>query len=326
MKILLIQTAFIGDVILATALVESIAEVWPAARIDLLVRKGNEGLLANNPHLHRVWVWEKAHAKYRNWWRLKKTLKQENYELVLNLQRYASTGLLAVSLGASKVVGFAKNPFSFLYSHRLPHRIEPGVHEIMRNHALLSAVGNFPLKKPRLYPSKEAFAMATELSAGKPYVCMAPASVWFTKQWPESKWVALSNRLSANVTLFLLGSSADKPLCERIVRKSEHPRGINLAGQLSLLESAALMAGAKMNYVNDSAPLHLCSAMNAPVTAIFCSTVPEFGFGPLSEQAIIAQTREALSCRPCGLHGKRSCPRGHFRCSEIEVEAMTSIS
>jgi heptosyltransferase-2 len=86
-----------------------------------------------------------------------------------------------------------------------------------------------------------------------------------------------------------------------------------LSGKLSLLKSAALMQGAEHNYVNDSGPLHIASAMNASVTAFFCSTVPDFGFGPLSENSTIKQV-EGLDCRPCGLHGHKECPKGHFNC------------
>jgi ADP-heptose:LPS heptosyltransferase len=88
---------------------------------------------------------------------------------------------------------------------------------------------------------------------------------------------------------------------------------------LSLMESAALMKGAKMNYVNDSGPMHIASAMNASVTAFFCSTIPDFGFTPLSEISFIKQVDHDLDCRPCGLHGFNSCPKGHFKCGEIEI-------
>ena len=95
---------------------------------------------------------------------------------------------------------------------------------------------------------------------------------------------------------------------------------VNLSGLLSFLESAALMETAKMNYVNDSAPLHIASAMNAPVTTYFCSTVPSFGFGPLSDNKTIVEVKEKLDCRPCGLHGKKECPEKHFNCGfKIEV-------
>jgi heptosyltransferase-2 len=89
----------------------------------------------------------------------------------------------------------------------------------------------------------------------------------------------------------------------------------NLCGQLSLRQSALLMKNARMNYMNDSAPLHLASAANAPTTAIFCSTIPNFGFGPLADDAVVIETKESLECRPCGLHGYKQCPKEHFNCA-----------
>jgi heptosyltransferase-2 len=86
------------------------------------------------------------------------------------------------------------------------------------------------------------------------------------------------------------------------------------------------MKNAVMNYTNDSAPLHLCSAMNAPVTAVFCSTIPEFGFGPLSDNARVVQSRLELPCKPCGNHGKAACPKGHFNCGEIQLSDLMSAS
>ena len=102
-----------------------------------------------------------------------------------------------------------------------------------------------------------------------------------------------------------------------IISRSNNRSAESLAGHLTLLESAALMGSAKMNYVNDSAPMHLASAINAPTTAIFCSTIPDFGFGPLSDNQKIIQTDKKLACRPCGLHGKMACPKGHFDCSKL---------
>lgn len=151
------------------------------------------------------------------------------------------------------------------------------------------------------------------------YICIAPASIWYTKQWPATKWIELINTIGDRYRVLLLGSKQDVLLCNQI-RNAVHTKRIQvLAGELTLLESAALMQNAHMNFVNDSAPMHLASAVNAPVTAIFCSTVPAFGFGPLSDHARILETVEKLGCRPCGLHGHRVCPKGHFRCAEIDV-------
>ncbi len=98
---------------------------------------------------------------------------------------------------------------------------------------------------------------------------------------------------------------------------------INLAGKLSFLSSAALMKGARMNYVNDSAPMHFASAVNAPVTAVYCSTIPSFGYGPLSDRSFIVETPVALHCRPCGLHGHTKCPEGHFHCAvKIQTQQL----
>ena len=127
-------------------------------------------------------------------------------------------------------------------------------------------------------------------------------------------------RLPKNKTIFLLGAPNDKAACEQIKIAVHHPNVINLAGELNLLQSAALIQNATMNYVNDSAPLHLASAMNAPVTAVFCSTVPKFGFTPLSSVRRVVETKQKLDCRPCGLHGFKACPKGHFKCSELVLK------
>ena len=116
-------------------------------------------------------------------------------------------------------------------------------------------------------------------------------------------------------SVYLLGAPGDRKMCDEIIRLASVNKATNLCGMLNLLESAALQEKATMNYVNDSAPMHFASAMNAPVTAIYCSTLPQFGFGPLSSNSHIVETTETLSCRPCGLHGKMACPEKHFQCA-----------
>ena len=323
---LLLQTAFIGDVVLATALVEKLHRSFPEAEIDFLLRKGNEGLLARHPHIRRVWVWDKGRGKYRHLWRLLRQIRAERYDGVINLQRFFSTGLLTAFSRGKARVGFDKNPWSFAFDRKVPHRWgtdETPLHEVERNLQLIAEWADDAFEPPRLYPPEDAL---DELEISRPYVCLAPTSVWFTKQWPAGKWVELLRRLPADHCVYLLGGPADHAVCERILQESGREKGVNLAGRIGLLASAALMAGAEMNYVNDSAPLHLASAMNAPVTAIFCSTVPRFGFGPLSDRSFIAETAENLPCRPCGLHGYRACPEGHFRCADIDPGAVLALN
>jgi heptosyltransferase-2 len=210
--------------------------------------------------------------------------------------------------------------------------------------------------RPRLYPSPADFDKVRSYK-DQPYITISPASVWFTKQYPPEKWAAFIRQLPGGYTVYLLGAPSDKQLCEQIRtlaaagntaatagktaafaagktaaftagdnhRPGDTPAAlapINLSGQLSFLQSAALMKEAGMNYVNDSAPLHFASAVNAPVTAVYCSTIPAFGFGPLSDKKFIVEIKQPLDCRPCGLHGYRACPLGHFNCAYKIEEAQ----
>jgi heptosyltransferase-2 len=347
-KFLVIQTAFIGDVVLATALIEKLHAHFPDARIDFLLRKGNEALLAGHPYLYRVWVWDKKQNKLKNLWSLTRQIRREKYDTVINVQRFAATGLLTVFSGAKETIGFDKNPLSHFFTKRIPHIVSAPtssaqppassavagastpasgsapLHEIDRNQQLIKSLTDGHPARPRLYPT---VSDQDKVSPYKtvPYITISPASVWFTKQYPKEKWADLINKLPGHYAVYLLGAPSDEERCQYIVKTAQaaaksRPAGASplvtdLSGQLSFLQSTALMKDAAMNYVNDSAPLHFASAVNAPVTAVYCSTIPAFGFGPLSDTKFIVEIKESLDCRPCGLHGYKACPRGHFHCA-----------
>lgn len=311
-KILIIQTAFLGDVILATPVISEFKRIFPEATIDVTVKKGNESLLANNPHINTVFTFDKKAGKIKSILNLSKEFRKNRYDLAINLHRFGSSGLLTLLSGAKKKYGFKKNPFSFGYTKSFEHEIGNGTHEVSRNLMLINEFGAVQIKRPELFPSEENFRKARSFEV-KNYSCFAPASVWFTKQLPEEKWIELIKKRSSEEQIVLIGGPEDVQLCQRIIDKAGID-AVNLAGKLNLLESAALMQEANRNFVNDSGPLHLASAMNAPVTAFFCSTVPSFGFGPLSDDSQVVEVEENLSCRPCGLHGHRACPQGHFKC------------
>lgn len=312
-KILIIQTAFIGDVVLATALIEKWRLFYPEDQIDFLVRKGNEGLLEGHPFLHEILIWNKKKNKRKNLFDLLKKIRRTKYDKVINLQRFAATGILTGFSKAKDRIGFDKNPFSFLFTKKISHHFKDGLHEVERNNKLIESFTDSSFNKPKLYPSQKNESDILEYTQS-PYVCMSPASVWFTKQYPEEKWVDLINNIPAQFRIYLLGGKTDIEICTRIQEKAINKNVKILAGKLNFLSSAALMKSAKMNYTNDSAPLHFASATDAPVTAIFCSTIPEFGFYPISEKSFIVQTEVPLSCKPCSLHGLRECPLGHFKC------------
>ena len=359
MKILLIQTAFIGDVILATSLIESIHKKYPNAKLDFLLRKGNENLLQEHPFLNEVLIWDKKN-KYKSLFVLIKKVRKSSYDAVLNLQRFGATGLLTAFSNSQLKAGFKKNPFSFAFTHKYEHIIttdKNSPHEIERNSKVLECIGiNVinEISKPKLYPSSSDKDKIKEFIKND-FICIAPTSVWFTKQFPLHKWIDFIEKLllettnnkilPQNFTIYLLGAPSDSENCQKIIDTIETKlkelnqnnlkfkvkekldfKIENLAGKLSLMQSAALMQHAKLVLANDSAPLHLASSVNAPVCAVFCSTVPAFGFTPLSSTSFIIETEKKLECRPCGLHGFKSCPKGHFECAEsIKTEQILEV-
>ena len=290
-EVLVIQTAFIGDVILTTGLLETLLDA--GYEVDVLVRAGNEGLFAGHPRLRQVLVWEKRRQKYRHWWHLLKQLRRQRYDLVINTHRYLATGLWTALSGAPARYGFRQNPLSFTYTFRTDHLPGDGSLEVERNLQLIRPLQLPGRLSPKLYPRPADWAAAA--SPATPYITIAPASVWYTKRYPPASWAELIRRLPPEVEIQLIGGAEDELLCKEVAEASGRNCTIR-AGELSLLASAALMSGAQMNYVNDSSPLHLASAMNAPVTAFFLSTAPVLGFGPLSDVSYLREPIEPLSC------------------------------
>ena len=320
-KVLIIQTAFIGDVILATSLVEAVAASYPMLAISMLVRKGNESVLECNPHINKVLVWDKS-RKFAELGRLIKEVRDAKYEVVICLQRFATMGLLAALAGAKEVVGYEQNPLSWLFGKRIKFETD-GRHEVERNLELARlALPKVEMRKPRVYVN------ALELGNLQPvdsYVVVAPASVWATKTLPLGQWEALVKNLDSRLKVCYIGGKGDFELIEKL--RLATGRGENLAEKLSLRQSGRLIAGAVMTYSNDSAPMHLASATDSPVCAFFCSTVPKFGFGPLASESYIVQETIGLTCRPCGLHGQRKCGEGHFLCGKLpEMQLAASYA
>ncbi len=318
-KILIIQTAFIGDVVLATSLLEIIHQYSSTTKIDILVRKGNDQLFVEHPFINEVLIWNKKSGKYKSLFSIFQSIRKRKYDAVINCHRFTSSGFLTAFSGAKIKIGFNKNPLSFLFTSKIEHKIGEG-HEVDRNAKLLEGL-SIPIpedKRPKLYPSKINFE---HIPSGK-FVCIAPSSVWKTKALPTEKWVELIQRIPEQIPIYILGGPNDREACQEIILLSKKMNIKNKAGEMNLLESAAWMSKAQMNYVNDSAPLHLASAMNAPVTAFFCSTSPSFGFTPLSDFSFIIETEKKLPCKPCGLHGKKECPLQHFNCGDINLNQI----
>ena len=331
--LLLLQPAFLGDVVLSTALLESWHRTHPDQPVRVWVRRGAEGFFEEHPFVTEVFVWDRSGlGKYRRLLSLARRARQCKPDVVVNLHRFASMSVVARLVGAPMTSAFEGVSGWGRSIIRHPHEIGDGRHETERNHAHIAAVvGAFQpdWDRPRLHPSAHHKQAASVHAEGA--VVMAPSSVWATKRWPESRWSELVNALhDRGEHVLLLGGPSDEALLHSIAKGARKAPKV-VAGQLNLLGSAALMSKAKVVVSNDSAPLHMAGAVGTPVVGVFCSTTPRFGFGALpgalaSGKGKNVEVEEAdLACKPCGLHGKASCPLGHFQCGQsVGVEAVLS--
>lgn len=238
MKYLIIQTAFIDDMVLATPLIEQLKKNDIDCSIDFLLRKGNESLLLGHPHINEILIFDKKKHKYSNLFRLIKTIRSNSYDCVINIQRFFTTGLITTLSVAKIKIGFNKNPFSFAFTNVLRHTISEKeiVHEVQRNLSLIKHIVGDEFQKPKLYPGQSDYE---SVKTKEPYICIAPSSVWFTKQLPDFKWCELISKIPEHYKIYLLGGPDDVSFCENIMQQTGIDKIEIKAGQLTYLQSAA---------------------------------------------------------------------------------------
>ncbi len=328
-KILIIQTAFLGDVILCTPLIKTTKKVFPNSFVSFLLIPETKNIVKNNPYLDEVIVYDKKGQQkgLRNFFKMVEKIKNKNFDLAIIPHRYLRSALLAYLAKIPQRVGFDKGMSSFLFTQKVTY--QNNLHEVDRNLSLLNDFGNDLLDKtPELFPKSEDFSYASELlrdsgiRKNDKIVGIAPGSVWSTKRWLPERFAEVSDFLikEAGAKVIFLGSKEDEKLCSEIADiMKEKP--VILAGKTNILQSAAITSKCKVILSNDSAPVHIVSAMKKPVVAIFGSTIPEFGFAPYGEGNIIIEKK--MKCRPCGIHGKNRCPKKHFKCmTEITTKEV----
>ncbi len=319
-RILISQTAFLGDLILTSPLIKSVKRTFPESEIFLLVRKGLKGVFEGFPYVDGI-----IERKDKGILKASRKLKGMGFDLAISPHRSHRTSLTLFLSGIGERVGFDTAGFSFLYTRRVNYR---PVHEVERNLDLLRAVSENPVidgevelpMDGELYRETLRKFSLTE----KSYITLSPGSVWATKRWLPEYFAEVGRHfLRRGLEVVILGSEADRDVCSSVSERLKG--GINLCGKTDLKELMAVIKGAKLSIVNDSAPAHIATAFRTPVVSIFGSTVKEFGFYPLGERARVAEVD--LYCRPCGIHGKRSCPEKHFRCMrDLKPQAVIEIS
>ncbi len=326
-RFLVVQTAFIGDVILTTPLLTRLAQ---RGVVDVVTTPVGATLLDGHPAVRHVVAYDKRQGGMNEQWRVLRAVRAGGDISAAYLAQGSSrSGLLAWATGADTRIGFSTSAGQWTYTKRLslPADTAPMHHaeRLWRLDAGGDAVAASDDIRPRLYPPQSAIDEANAWLAragwrGEPLIALAPGSVWGTKRWPH--YAQLSQLIAHLGRAVVIGAHEDRDLGREITTAGGGV--LDMTGKLSLAASAALLSRCAAIVTNDSAPLHMASAVNTPTVAIFGPTWPAFGYGPLAERAVVLE-ESGLACRPCHTHGPMVCPLVHHRCMrDLSAERVAS--
>lgn len=318
-SVAVMQTAFIGDVLLTLPLMKALRIALPDASLSLITTPAGAEVVAGVDFIDRVVAFDKR-GEHRT------TTGMRTFA-----QQLGAVDVLIVphkSVRTLRLVRMIKAPFVVTYDDawtkyaatvKVPYPIDR--HDADRHFALLQ--GLLPSTawcKEQLVPITLSDADDVAIARGHvrdlgAYVVLAPGSAWPTKQWPlDSMQELASTIVSAGLRVVVVGDAS-------VNGRLAGPGITDLAGALTMRQSAAVIAGSEALVSNDSAPLHIASLQNVPAVAIFGPTTPAFGFGPFSNRHAVVELD--LACRPCSPHGTVACPIGTHACMKgIDVDAV----
>ncbi|MDL2307913.1 glycosyltransferase family 9 protein, partial [Desulfovibrio sp. OttesenSCG-928-C06] len=240
------------------------------------------------------------------------------------------SAMIARGSGAGRRIGYSGQWFSPLFYTDRVERCFYEFQEIERLLRLLEPLSLAPEHVsdwPELVLPVDARERAEEFFAANfsgPVLGMHPGSVWGTKRWPVEYFAETGARaLSAGAQVVLFAGPGEEDMAcraEALMREklgeSVAGRIKNLSGALSLVDLAAYIGRLNCYLTNDSGPMHMAWSQRVPVVALFGPTVRKLGFAPRGKDSIMMEATN-LDCRPCGLHGPQSCPRGHHHCMTL---------
>lgn len=323
-KVLIIRMSSIGDIILTSPLIGELRKAYPEVQIDFLVRSEYVDLIKYDKNLSYILQYDVKSGR-KGLKELKKFIEEQDYDIIMDLQcNFRSTYLRNIS-PRPLVLKVNKNRFlRFLlikFKINLYERIYGHILSVAEKY--LRAGGNFELPasalKLKLYiprhTSKKGKIIWQALRENNFRVIMAPGARHFTKRWPLEYYGELIVRIHKRYgwSTLLVGSFDEIILIKDIQNRAGFDITEITAGDISLLETAALIKQAPIFISNDSGLMHVAAAYQRPQIAIFGSTTREFGFFPLNPKAVIVENSE-LRCRPCTHIGRQACPKKHFRC------------
>lgn len=330
-RIVVFQTAFLGDVILTLPLIQILSRNYPLCEIDVVTTPLSAGLLKNHPAVSTVLAFDKRGTQkgISGILRMARFLRNRHYDVAIVPHRSMRTAAIIALSHIPDRITFSTSAGAYFFNHIVEY--VKSKHEVERNFALLTPLGiSIPQREvPSLYPSLDdintvnKFLFEREILHQDKMIAIAPGSVWNTKRWILERFTELAVLLAEDgYEIIVVGGQEDSELGKAMYETGKHKNIYDATGKLSLLQSAELIGRCKILVSNDSAPQHLGVAMRTPVIALFGPTVPAFGFAPYGNENAVIETL-GLECRPCSIHGGDRCPIGTFDCmKKIETEMV----
>src|SRR5213076_2605721 len=270
--LLVVQTSFLGDVVLTTPLVSALRRRLVPRRLALLVRPEAVPLVAGHRDIDQVLVDDKRGADRGalGWLGTARRLRGEGFEVAVSPHRSLRTALVLAAAGIPRRVGFRESRGARLYHQRVPR--DRGRHDVERNLALLVPFGGDAEEPPALH-----VPVAPE-AARRAAALVPPGSVWATKRWAPEGFAAVIAALAAEgARCVVLGAPDEAALAEEIDRLAGG-RATVLAGRTDLATLVAVVDRLALLVANDSAPMHIACARGVPVVGVFCATTPALGY------------------------------------------------
>jgi heptosyltransferase-2 len=322
-KILIIRLSSIGDILLTSPFVRQVRKQFPDARLDYLIKEQFYDLMRFNPHISHLYTLTVPNRDAEK--KLKKEFKQTGYQIIFDLHNNLRSNFFKRGIGAAALQSINKNKLKQQLLVLFKINCYRSIQSIPERY--LKVAEEYHVQDDGLgleiywQKDQEATAAKKIREAGMPtvaqYVCMAPGAAHYTKRWPIDYFSTLSEKIiRQDLKVVLLGGEDDKEWGRLLAKKAEI---FDLTGKLNLLETAVILSRARAAVTNDSGLMHMATAVNIPVIAIFGSTVREFGFFPYRGESLVIENKQ-LSCRPCTHIGRNNCPKRHFKCM-IEIKS-----
>lgn len=309
-KILIIRLSSLGDVILATGMPKLIKEKYPGTRVDFISQNPFADVLRNNSNIDNLYIYSKKSGVITDRRGREIKLNPDDYSFVYDLQKNRHSKRISSKINAS-VKRIKKNNFKKFLLVRFKINLLSDFKHVFKKYAEVAGIKNISADDYKLeinYDCKMPYN-----SGKKRLAAIAPGAKHFTKRFPYEKFVEIGEmlRYEYGFDIVLLGSKDETEVCSKISDALSFSV-VDMSGKTSILESTALIDDSDLLMCNDSALMHIGSAVGTPLIAIFGSTSEEFGFFPLGGKSLVLQ--KDLPCRPCTHIGRAECPKGHFDC------------